>query len=103
MPKTKLRSKLITIDPKDFTSSQWVEMYNASGCCDYMGRGNEKHHHAKAVKVSKAVCLQMAGWCEGMAERVRDGEYGESDETVNIDEWADQLDQAAAVLEGYLK
>lgn len=96
----------ILIDPKKFTDSQWSELFNASDLIppsdsrrpqDY--RPNAESFTATVDDVESAILA-----CRNKAERVRAGELGPSDagEGVDIEEWADELDQAAEVLNGLL-
>jgi len=87
------------INPADFTETQWIEAFYASELLPTDDFGAAEPFEATPEAISDA-----AACCRSKAERVRDGELGESDESegVDIDEWGDDLDEAAGVLEAYL-
>jgi hypothetical protein len=60
----------------------------------------EQKHRAKAFTATREDIQQAIASCESKAERVRAGELGKTDEGegVDIDDWANDLETAAAVL-----
>ncbi len=89
----------LTVKPSDFNERQWVEVFYASELAP-----SDDHQDSEPFEATPEAVEQAAASCRSKAERVRDGELGDSDEGdgVDIEDWADDLDEAAAILEGYL-
>jgi hypothetical protein len=87
------------INPADFSETQWIEAFYASELLP-----GDDYSAAEPFEASAEAVSEAAACCRSKAERARDGELGESDkgEGVDIEDWADDLDEAAAVLEAYL-
>ena len=83
----------ITIDPKDFTASQWVEAYYAGTALT-----QDRHHKAGKVKRTREQVEELARCCRSKAKNLPPG--GSRSENA---EWRASLTGAAQVLEGYLK
>ncbi len=96
-----------TVDPTDFTPSQWREVFY---CSELIPRqfGNcsgDSHEEAKPFDATCDDIAQAALCCRNKAEGLEDGTSvlcSPGDDDVDEEEWADELNEAAAVLEGYL-
>jgi hypothetical protein len=86
---------MTTIDPKDFSDRAWGELANATelGLIDTDPQPREATV-AELEAAIEAVSNKIA--------KVEDGFYGEDDEEVDTEEWAENLREAAAVLVAYL-
>ncbi len=83
-----------TVNPNDFSQSQWEELYNAADLLKV-----ELHHKAKPFKATRDAIEQAAHSCRTKAQGVLNGELGIEG---NEGEWADDLTEAAGVLESYI-
>jgi hypothetical protein len=94
------RSNTVTIDPNDYTQSQWEELCAIAG--GYIDGLNDCYPNAEIIQTASGHVFEAADECEEKAVKVRAGEYGESEDEdgdgVDTDEWADQLDEVASIL-----
>lgn len=87
--------KRYTIDPKDFTEGQWVEIYNAS---TIMPRTYERKLEAKPFKRPRKH-IELAIMClVNKADYVLEGGFGPENHAGENEEWAEELRQAAGSL-----
>ena len=88
-PKTKPKVRRITVDPADFTDTQWVEMFCAGGETVML---NDCKTSAKPFKATPEQLDDLITECRAKADRIEAGDLGiEGDEH----EWAGTLRDAA--------
>lgn len=89
------------IDPSKFNDSQWSEMYYADG---QLLLSTDRREDAKVKSVSRRQLLALISDVRAKSLSVLAGDLGESDEGdgVDIEEWGEDLSEAAGILEGLL-
>ena len=85
---------MVTIDPAGFTDTQWTEAFYASELLP----GDERQYSA-AFRATAEDIRRAAGCCRSKAVRVRAGELGTEG---GEEQWAVDLEEAAAVLEAQI-
>jgi len=99
-PSKKAEPDSVLIDPKEFTDSEWSDLFYA---CELIPRATiarrsaDNRHDADAFNASRADVVEAINSCNAKADSVRAGELGDSEEAedLDIEEWADQLEQIA--------
>lgn len=102
MTKTKTQRITITVDPKDFTQSQWEEMYNVSEQCSARRIVKEERYHcAKPHKLTIPQIYKLVTELRTYAKSIKAGQLGSEDYRGQDKEWITDLLSAANKLEGY--